>query len=242
MRGAIRSEMLRSVSGTSIPAVYLVAVLMPIFVLFSDGSRLEQVGADATADTVLLLQPLAWCAVSAAFVSAYGVTRESYYGSMDRTLAGIGFPRAFWGKLSAGAVIALALTLCTFVAWTAGASVLLAQHGLTIALTSQAWSIYAGAVAGAVIGAVSGCAIGWISRNYYVTAAIVLVIPMAVELALLRTAPDVARYSPGLVLAALGVPGYQGRLLEFGPALVVALLWAVGLTLVAWSLGRKRTG
>ena len=60
--------------------------------------------------------------------------------------------------------------------------------------------------------------------------------------ALLRTAPEVAKFSPGLVLAALSVPEYQGHLLEFGPALVVALAWAAGLVAVAWAGGRRRTG
>ena len=36
MKDTVRSEALRSVSGSSILAVYLVAVLMPVFVLFSD--------------------------------------------------------------------------------------------------------------------------------------------------------------------------------------------------------------
>lgn len=240
MKDTIRSETLRSVSGSSILAVYLVAVLMPVFVLFSDGSRFDLVGLDPAAATALLLEPLAWSAISAAFIGAYGVTRECYYGSMDRTLTGVGFPRAFSGKLVAGAVVAVALSLCIFVVWTAGVSVLLAQNGLTLALTGGAWRIYAGALVGVVLGAFIGGAIGWITRNYYVTAAIVLVLPMVVEFALLRTAPELAKFSPGLVLAALGVPGYQDRLLEFAPALCLALAWAAGLVAAAWGTGRRK--
>lgn len=240
MKGTIRSEALRSVSGSSILAVYLVAVLMPVFVLFSDGSRFDLVGLDSAAATALLLQPLAWSAISAAFVGAYGVTRECYYGSMDRTLTGVGFPRAFSGKLVAGAVVAVALSVCIFVVWTVGVSVFLSQNGLTLALTVEAWRIYAGAVVGVVLGAFIGGAIGWITRNYYVTAAIVLVLPMAAEFALLRTAPELAKFSPGLALAALSVPGYQDRLLEFAPALGIALAWAVGLVAAAWAMGRRK--
>jgi hypothetical protein len=62
---------------------------------------------------------------------------------------------------------------------------------------------------------------------------------LAVELALLRTAPEVARFSPGLALAALGVPGYQDRLLEFAPALSVGITWTVGLVAVAWVRGHR---
>lgn len=90
MRGTIQSEALRCVSGLSLLAVYLVAFLLPAFVLFSDGSRLDVAGLDSVAGTTRLLEPLAWSAVSAAFVGAYGVTREYYYGSMDRTLTSVG--------------------------------------------------------------------------------------------------------------------------------------------------------
>lgn len=240
MRETVRSEALRSVSGSSILAVYLVAVLMPVFVLFSDGSRFDLAGVDPAVATALLLEPLAWSAISAAFVGAYGVTRECYYGSMDRTLTGVGFPRAFSGKIVAGAVVAVALSVCIFVVWTVGVSVLLAQNGSTLALTGSAWRIYAGALVGVVLGAFIGGAIGWITRNYYVTAAIILVLPMVVEFALLRTAPELAKFSPGLVLAALGVPGYQDRLLEFVPALCLAVAWAAGLVAAAWGMGRRK--
>lgn len=240
MRRVIRSEVLRSVSGLSLLAVYLVALLLPVFVLFSDGSRFSLGGLDAGAATTRLLEPLAWCAIAAAYVGAYAVTREYYYGSMDRTLVGVGFPRAFAGKLVAGAVTAVALSIGIFVVWTAGASLLLRKDGLALVLTPDAWRIYAGALVGTVLGALIGGAIGWLTRSYYVTAALVLILPMVVEFALLRTAPEVARFSPGLALAAVSVPGYQDRLLDVVPALGVALAWTVGLVAVAWIRGRRR--
>lgn len=240
MRRVIRSEVLRSVSGLSLLAVYLVALLLPVFVLFSDGSRFGLGGLDAGAATTRLLEPLAWCAIAAAYVGAYAVTREYYYGSMDRTLVGVGFPRAFAGKLVAGAVTAVALSIGVFVVWTAGVSLLLRKDGLALVLTPDAWRIYAGALVGTVLGALIGGAIGWLTRSYYVTAALVLILPMVVEFALLRTAPGVARFSPGLALAAVSVPGYQDRLLDVVPALGVALAWTVGLVAVAWIRGRRR--
>jgi ABC-2 type transport system permease protein len=240
MRGAIRSEVLRSVSGLSLLAVYLVALLVPAFVLFSDGSRLDVAGLDAGAATTRLLEPLAWSGISGAFVGAYGVTREYYYGSMDRTLTGVGFCRAFAAKLVAGAVIAVVLSVGIFVIWTAGVSFIANQNGLALALTPDASRIYAGALAAAVLGALMGGAIGWIARNYYLTAGIVLVFPIAVEFALLRTTPEVGKFSPGLAIAALSVPGYQDRLLDFAPALGVGLAWVVGLVAVAWVRGRRR--
>ncbi|WP_311244568.1 ABC transporter permease [Microbacterium sp. WCS2018Hpa-23] len=240
MKGIIHSEVVRAVSGSSVLAVYVVAVLMPAFVLFSDGSRFDLEGRDSGAATAGLLEPLAWCAVSAAFIGAYGVTRECYYASMDRTLTGVGFRRAFSGKLVAGTLIALAVSICIFVFWTAGVSVILLRNGLSLSLTSDAWRIYGGALVGVVLGALIGGAIGWIARNYYVTAAIVLVLPMVLEFALLRTAPELARFSPGLVLAAVSVPGYQDRLLDFAPALGIAIVWAVALVAVAWFRGSRR--
>lgn len=239
MRGVIHSEVLRSVSGPSVLAVYLVAVLMPAFVLFSDGSRFDLAGLDPAVATSRLLEPLAWSVISAAFVGSYAVTREYYYGSMDRTLAGVGFARAFAGKLVAGALIAVALSIGVFALWTAGVSVYLAHEGLALALTPEAWRTYAGAVAGAVLGALIGGAIGWITRNYYATAIIVLVFPMALEFALLRTAPEVAKFSPGMVIAALSVPGYQDRLLAFAPALGLGLAWTAALVAIAWVRGRR---
>lgn len=241
MRETIRSEALRSVSGLSILPVYLIALLMPAFVLFSDGSRLDLAGVDPGAATTRLLEPLAWSVIAAAFVGAYAVTREYYYGSMDRTLTAVGFRRAFIGKLVAGVFIAVVLSVCVFVLWTvAVAAAVLAPQGMALVLTPEAWRIYAGALAGAILGALIGGAIGWITRNYYLTAVIVLVLPMAVEFALLRTAPEVARFSPGLAVAALAVPGYQDRLLGFGPALAVGLAWTIGLVVVAWLRGRRR--
>lgn len=239
MTNAIRSEVLRAVSGFSVLAVYLVALLMPAFVLVSDGSRFDLVGVDAGTATTRLLEPLAWIAVSAAFVGAYGVTRECYYASLDRTLTAVGFRRAFAAKLVAGVVVAVALSIGIFALWTAGVSILLARNGVAPALTLDAWRIYAGALVGTVLGAVVGGAIGWLTRNYYATAAIILVLPMAVEFALLRTAPEVAKYSPGLALAALGVPGYQGRLLDFLPAFGIGVAWAAALVVIAWVRGRR---
>lgn len=240
MREAIRAETLRSVSGLSILPVYLIALLMPAFVLFSDGSRFDFTALDSAASTFRLLEPLAWSVISAAFVGAYAVTREYYYGSMDRTLTAVGFRRAFAGKLVAGVLVAVALSVCVFVVWSVAMAVVLARNGMAFDLFPDAWRIYAGALAGAVLGAVVGGAIGWITRNYYLAAAIVLVLPMAVELALLRTAPEVARFSPGLAIAALGVPGYQDRLLDFAPALGVGMAWTLGLVAIAWYVGRRR--
>lgn len=239
MRGAIRSEALRAVSGRSVVGVYLIAVLIPLFVLFSDGSRFDLAGLDSTAATARLLEPLAWSVISAAFVSAYAVTREYYYGSMDRTLTGAALRCVFAAKLVAGALVALVATVCVYTLWTAGITLVLADHGLLLAFTPETWRLYAGALVGTVLGALIGGAIGWITRNYYATAIILLVFPLALELPLLRTAPEFARLSPGMVIVALGIPGFQGRLLDFAPALGLGLVWTVALVAIAWFRSRR---
>ncbi|WP_130178137.1 hypothetical protein [Cryobacterium sp. SO1] len=86
MISAIRSESLRSVSGLSLSAVYLLAIIVPVVVLTSDHSLTDLDGLSAGAATAQLLQPLAWSFITASFVGAYTVTREYYYESMDRTL------------------------------------------------------------------------------------------------------------------------------------------------------------
>lgn len=240
MKNVVRSEMLRSVSGLSVAAVYLVAVLMPVFVLFSDGARFDLAGLDAGTATTRLLEPLAWCAVSAAFVGAYGITRECYYGSLGRTLSSVALSRAFWGKIIGGTVVGVAMVSGILVVWTLGVSIVLARAGLSLSWGPDAWRLYAGALLGAVLGAPIGAAVGWIVRNYYAAAALLIVIPLALEFTLLRVAPEVARFSPGLALAALGVPGHQDRMLEFGPALGVGLAWVAALTAVAWLVAARR--
>lgn len=241
MIGVIRSEVLRAVSGSSILPVYLVALLMPAFVLFSDGSRIDVSGLDDAAATAGLLEPLAWSGVAAAFVGAYGVTRECYYGSIDRTLTGVGIPRAFAAKLVAGVLVAIGLAAAICALWTVFAAALLDAQGLGLRVGPDVWPVYIGALVGAALGALIGGAIAWMTRNYYVTAAIVLLFPLVVEFALLRTAPEIAKFSPGLALAAVSIPQYQDRLLDLAPAVGVAAAWALVLVAAAWVRERRRS-
>ncbi|MFB4352813.1 ABC transporter permease [Microbacterium sp. LS_15] len=240
MTNVVRSEVLRWLSGTSVVAIYLVAVLMPVFVLLSDGGRLDLAGIDAGAATTRLLGPLAWAGVSAAFVGAYGVTRECYYASLGRTLTGVGFVRVFWGKILAGVVVGLVLVVGLLGAWTVIVGVLLHREGLALSLEGGAWRVYGGAVLGAALGASIGVAIGWIVRNYYLAAGLIILVPLALDFAMLRAVPEVARFSPGLALAALGAPDQQHRMLDFVPALGVSVAWALVLIITAWWAASRR--
>lgn len=240
MISVIRSESLRSVSGRSLYAVYILAIFIPVVVLSSDQSLTDLTGLDAGAATAQLLQPLAWSFITAAFAGAYTVTREYYYESMDRTLTELGYLRAFWGKMVAGLIATVALALCTFAIWTGVVFVMLKQAGLALSIDEAGLRIYAGALVGVMLGALVGGAVGWISHNYYLGAAVVLGLPIGVEFALLGTSPEVARFSPGMAIAALSVPGYKDHLLEFAPAAGIAAAWTVGFVLVAWFVGRRR--
>jgi ABC-2 type transport system permease protein len=237
---AIRSESLRSISGLSLTATYILAIVVPVVVLTSDRSLTDLTGLSDGAATAQLLQPLAWSFIIAAFVGAYTVTREYYYASMDRTLTELGYSRAFWGKMVAGVITSVGLALCTFAIWTVVAFFILKQEGLAVNIDAAGLRIYAGALVGVILGSFIGGAVGWISHNYYIGAAIVLAFPIGVEFALLGSSPEIARFSPGMAIAALGVPEFRDRLLEFGPAAGIAAAWTVGLVLVAWFAGRRR--
>jgi hypothetical protein len=159
---------------------------------------------------------------------------------MERTLTAVGFRRAFVGKLIAAALVSVTMSVGVFAIWTVGITIILSQDGQALTVTVAGWRIYAGALVAVILGAAIGQAVGWITRNYYATAGIILVLPMAIEFALLRTAPEVAKFSPGLALAAVSVSGFQGRLLDLATALGIGVAWAAGLVFVAWVLGRRR--
>ncbi|WP_242087614.1 ABC transporter permease [Microbacterium lacticum] len=240
MIAAIRSEALRAVSGLSLWATYVLAIFVPVAVLTSDPSLTDLSGLDDSAATARLLQPLAWSFVTAAFAGAYAVTREWYYASMDRTLTEVGFRRAFWGKMVAGVMAALWITVGVCIGWTVVVLIVLSQEGRTFTLSQPGVQVYAGALIGVVPGALIGGAVGWITRNYYIGAAAVLAFPILIEFALIRTSPDLARFSPGMAIAAIGVPEYQGHLLSSAAGACIALAWTVVLVVAAWFLGRRR--
>ncbi|ALJ20809.1 hypothetical protein [Microbacterium sp. No. 7] len=240
MTAATRAEVLRAFSGTSGPMMCVFALMAP-FVVLSGGDTLGVLGElGPEAATVRMFQPLAWSFVPAAFAGAYAVTRETYYASLDRTLTEVGYPRAFWGKAAASAVVGMILAVGLPVAWSVLTAIVLAANGVVFAFSASVVRILVGAFGGAVLGALLGVAVGWIVRNYYVAALGVLFVPIAVELALLRTAPEVARLLPGLSLAALGVPHYRDALLSTPVALLVSSAWVAVLLVAGWMLGRRR--
>lgn len=241
MTGAIRAEFLRAVSGWTVLAVVGLTVLVPVMVLTSSGDP-AQIARDLSsrAATQLLLAPLAWSFVAAGFAGAYSVTREQYYGSLDRTLLLLGRARAQLAKTVAGCLVGALFTIVLCIAWCGAIAMILAVNGNTFTLSGAAVEVIAWSLVGALLGAAGGCAIGWIVRNYYATAAIVLAGPLAVELVVLGQNPEVARFLPGLTIAAIAAPGYRDALLERPLALVLATTWVAAVSVAAVVLTRRR--
>lgn len=242
MTGAIRAEILRSVSGLTLLALIGLAGLVPVVVLTSGGdATVAARDLPAAEATLRLVAPLGWSFVAAGFAGAYTVTREQYYGSLERTTLMAGRRRALVAKSLGGAATATLLTATLCAAWCFVMAALLAANGSSFVLSPAVGEALAGSLVGAAIGAIGGCAIGWIVRNYYAAAAIVLGGPLAFELLLLSTNPDVVRWSPGLAIAAIAVPGYRDALLDRPAAVVVALAWILGVSVIASLTVERRT-
>jgi hypothetical protein len=240
MRAAVRAELLRARSGFSTIAVVALALFIPVIVLTSDDTLGEMNVLDARRATLLVVAPLAWSFVAAAFAGAFSVTREYYYGSMSRSVTQVGFARLFLSKSLAAAVTGLVLAVGVGIVWGGVVAAVLGVNGMTPVVSGGVVRTIVGSVPGAVIGAVLGTAVGWIARNYYAAAAVVLAGPTALELALLGTSPDTARVLPGLSLAALGTPQNHPDLLPPATAVLVAAVWTVLASASAWMVARRR--
>lgn len=240
MIGAIGSEVLRARSGLSTLAVIVLAVFVPLIILTSDDTLGHITTMDATTATQIALAPIGWSFVAAAFTGAFGVTREFYYVSMNRTVVELGFRRVFVAKALAAVTVGLLLTTGVVAVWSAVVAIVLPLHGIAPVPSAGAAATLVGALPGAVLGSVMGASVGWIVGNYYVAAAVVLAGPLALELALLGTAPEVARFSPGLSLAGLASPQNHPDLLPAGVAGPIAVVWTVALAAAAWAIGRRR--
>lgn len=240
MIGVFRAEAVRARSGLVVIGICMFAMLVPLMLLGLDNRVGYLAALGAARATELLFEPLAWTFVLAAFIGAYTVTREHYYGSLERTLVESGFVRVFVGKLLGAAAFSLVLTAAVCAIWTVGAALVLSAHGFDLTLRPRIGGIVAGALAATSLGALAGGAIGWLVRNYYVAAAIVLALPLVFEFSLLGAAPLVARFSPGMALAALSVPHHRDALLSVPEAAMVAIGWTVVLVASAFVVARRR--
>lgn len=239
MIGMVRAEVLRAVSALTFIGHVVLMVFIPFIVMTSSEEiDLREAGAAQATDRVL--EPVAWAFVMAAFAGAYIVTREHYYHSLERTVVAGSFRRVFWGKTIAGLLVGVGFGFAISGIWLAVGTVQLAEAGHALTLGGSGWMLLAGALLGSALGGVLGVSIGWLVRNYYVGAALVLLIPLSVEYVMAQSSPEIAKFMPGMTLAALAGPVGRGEMLPFWAALGVALLWVGGAFVAARLLARRR--
>ncbi|MFJ6537887.1 hypothetical protein ACIQH5_16830 [Paenarthrobacter sp. NPDC091711] len=176
----------------------------------------------------------------ATFAGSYVVTRESYYGTLRRSVVMSGLSQVLTAKYMAAAFVGLATILIGIVLWGVSMAFSLPHGVLEQLLAAESWHQMTGVVLASTMGALWGCSLGWIIRHYYATTMLTLLIPLALEVPLLASAPDIARWLPSGALAGIASLPLEG-LLEPLPAFLVSLGWllAAGLCAVRILRGRE---
>ncbi|SOE01717.1 hypothetical protein SAMN06295924_10112 [Rathayibacter rathayi NCPPB 2980 = VKM Ac-1601] len=239
MLNAIRSETLRSISGLAFLAVLAFAVMIPALLLNSlvGSDVLKALPAPDASARVFSITASSF--VVSMFVGSYSVTREYYYGSLDRSRVLFSPRRLFWAKVIASVLTSVALAAVLGVAWVAVSVWLMSEQGVDFIYSFAITRIFVGSLVASALGAIIGHGVGWAVRNYYVACALVLAIPLAAELPLLLNAPDVEKFLPSG--AAAGVTNVAGLdVLPVVAAFAVSLLWAAGATVLGLILATRR--
>lgn len=235
----VLSELLRGVSGAVFLGVLGFAVLLPTFVYNVFIGSTDLSGLTGHAATIRVYAATATSVVLGMFVGSYSVTREHYYGSLDRTRVLLSSVRAFAAKGAAAVVLTIVLSGAMAAGWLGATAWIVSTGGSEFVLSPTIGAIALGSVAAAAFGAVLGNAVGWIVRNYYLTCAFVLVVPLAIELPLMLSQPAVERFLPSGALAGLIGLEVDG-LLGPGLAALVSLGWILVLSLAAVFVLRRR--
>lgn len=240
MGSGLRSELLRYVSGYSVLGILAFTALVPWFVANFLGWPDNSEGLSA-ADNVRTFWTLsASIAPVATFAGSYVVTRESYYGTLRRSVVLSGLKQVLISKYLAAAIVGLATVTTGTVLWGLSAAFSLPSGVLGKLLAAESWNQMPGVMLAATMGSLWGCSLGWIIRHYYATTILTLLIPLAVEVPLMASAPEVARWLPSGALAGIASLPFDGLLAPF-PALLVSLGWlmAAGLCAVRLLLGKE---
>lgn len=229
MTAAVRAELLRTVSGTALLAVPAFAVLVPLMMLVvAPGGR-----PSADSATVGVYSACAASFVTAMFLGSYSVTREFYYGSLERALVVVRRADLLRAKAAASALVSAVLGAATAAGWLAVTAIIVTSNGSSFDPSRSMGSLALGSIVSSLLGGVLGSAVGWVTRNYYAACVVVLGVPFAVELPLLTTAPEIARFLPSGALAGIAAPEHLG-LLPSPLALLVALAWCALAGAAAW--------
>lgn len=240
MRKAIFAEVLRAVSGLSFLAVLLFLFLIPFFVLIQTNEMDAFASMTSTEASLEFYEPVGATFITVMFLSSYSVTREFYYNSIDHTLIQAGTRRLLTAKVVANAIVGVVLTLFLAIIWALIGTWWMDSQGQSFTVTSSTIAVAISSVLSCVPAALIGCLLGWLVRNYYVTTAIVLLLPLAVEMPLRTIAPEIVRFLPGSAMS--GIAGFttQEGLFPWPVSLLVAALWGVVVIVATWFLERRR--
>ncbi|WP_024818112.1 hypothetical protein [Arthrobacter sp. 31Y] len=240
LANGLRSELLRYVSGYSVLGIVAFTALIPWFVANFLGwpGNSEGLSAEENVQTFWALS--ASVAPVSMFAGSYVVTRESYYGTLRRTVVMSGLNQVLTAKYLAATVVGLATVITGIVLWGVSMAFSLPPGVLDQLLAAESWNHMPGVVLASIMGALWGCSLGWIIRHYYATTMLTLLIPLALEVPLLASAPEIARWLPSGALAGIASLPFEG-LLNPLPAFLVSLGWllAAGLGAVRLLRGKE---
>lgn len=201
MHDAIRAEILKARSGLWMLAVLCYGLLLPLLSWQVFGGS--------------LLSSLAACPIAAAFLGCYLVTRDFYYGSIERTVVMNHRENVFVAKLVAAFVAGAFTGVVGVVGWRVAA--LFADYD------AWSWPTLAGCVVACALAAVFGAAIGWVLPNYYLATFVALVLPLAVEGPIATLYPEIGRFLPSNAFA--GIVGVTPGMFTGWLSAAIALLW-----------------
>lgn len=195
MREALRSELLKAFSGFWMLAVLSYGLLLP-FIMW------RFFGGEARGS-------LAVAPIAAAFCGCFLVTRDYYYGSIERVVLFNRKENVFVAKLVAGFAGGVVTGLTAVVGW-----------ALVDAFSA---GVAVGCLIACGLAGVFGAAVGWVLPNYYLATFVALVLPLTVETPLALLYPAVGKFLPSNSFA--GLIGVTPGLLPAGVSVVVALVW-----------------
>jgi ABC-2 type transport system permease protein len=232
MASGVRSELLRYVSGYSVLGILAFTALVPWFVANFLGWPSDSEGLSAEDNVQIFWALSASVAPVASFAGSYVVTREAYYGTLRRTVVMSGLNQVLIAKYLAAACVGLATVITGIVLWGVSTAFSLPPGVLDQLLAAESWNQLPGVVLASSMGALWGCSLGWIIRHYYATTMLTLLIPLALEVPLLASAPEIARWLPSGALAGIASLPFEG-LLDPLPAFLVSLGWLIAAALGA---------
>ncbi|GAA2816732.1 hypothetical protein [Crossiella cryophila] len=233
MREAVRAELLRLRSGWWTAIAFGYAVLLPYLIWsYAPDEVAGRVGEAAASGSRMWLFLMA-TPLTAGWIGSWLISRDYHYRTSSR-LAWLTTRRAsFVAGCLAGAIAGLVVAVAGVFGW--GALIWQLQRGDDPYLGGLTWSLAAGCVLACVLAGVWGVLLTRLCANYYVATAITFGLPLAVELPLVLTWPELGGYLPDAVLALTisVVPG------DFR-APVAFLPWLAGVGALAWWSHQRR--